>query len=626
MATKWIFFTMASLIMTYLIAHFKPKLRFLFFLDCWFISFFYFSWRINIIPVHHGWISFLLGCLLYISELTGLISFLIFQFLFTDSYQINEQSWDVFDKKLPSVDVLICTYNEPLRLLEMTIAAAVNLIYPKALLNIYVLDDGRRLTLKKLCEKYKVGYITRENNIGAKAGNINHALTMIHGELFAILDADMIVKPQFLQHTVGYFKNNNVAFVQTPQVYYNPDIYQYNLKLKIPNEQDYFMRDIQYHRSAKNAVLHVGTNAVFRRQYVCQIGNYPTCSITEDMAVGMILQSEGYDAVFINEELVYGLCATTLPELVKQRDRWCRGNIQVMRHYHPLFTKGLSWSQKAVYFDGVLFWFGSWQKMIFILCPLLYLIFDLTVLEGSMLSLICFYFPYFFSQLLMTLLLSPRHRSLIWGHYYEMVMAPYLSISIFKELFHVQNHFKVTEKNVILKHHLFHFHLVKRHIFLLLITVFAWLIASIKIHYHIIPPAAFAVNFSWSIYNALGLFTAVLVAWQKPLYRRSERIAIHDSNQVNIISKQCQCRAKIVDLSSQGIGLIFNDSCTFQYHEKITMIWDDIVYECRFVRQDDHFAAFQFTSLSAKQMCHLMKVFCSNLSAYYPISVKHTNK
>ena len=74
MATKWIFFTMASLIMTYLIAHFKPKLRFLFFLDCWFISFFYFSWRINIIPVHHGWISFLLGCLLYISELTGLIS------------------------------------------------------------------------------------------------------------------------------------------------------------------------------------------------------------------------------------------------------------------------------------------------------------------------------------------------------------------------------------------------------------------------------------------------------------------------------------------------------------------------------------------------------------------------
>lgn len=55
----------------------------------------------------------------------------------------------------------------------------------------------------------------------------------------------------------------------------------------------------------------------------------------------MQLQAHGYDSVFVNEELVYGMSATTFAELVKQRDRWCRGNLQVLRHYNPFFTKGL---------------------------------------------------------------------------------------------------------------------------------------------------------------------------------------------------------------------------------------------------------------------------------------------
>ncbi len=77
----------------------------------------------------------------------------------------------------------------------------------------------------------------------------------------------MIPKKEFLSRTVGYFSNENMAFVQTPQVYYNQDMYQYNLSKNIPNEQDFFMRDIQEARAARNAVLHVGTNALFRRKY-----------------------------------------------------------------------------------------------------------------------------------------------------------------------------------------------------------------------------------------------------------------------------------------------------------------------------------------------------------------------
>ena len=68
--------------------------------------------------------------------------------------------------------------------------------------------------------------------------------------------------------------------------------------------------------------------------------------------------------IFVNEELVLGLSAVTFEELVKQRDRWCRGNLQVLKHFNPIFMKGLSFSQRIAYFDGAVYWFSNLQKMI----------------------------------------------------------------------------------------------------------------------------------------------------------------------------------------------------------------------------------------------------------------------
>ena len=290
----------------------------------------------------------------------------IFEYLFTKNYKLKQRTLSDFaEDKIPEVDVLICTYNEPLKLVEKTMLAATQMNYVKGKLNVYVCDDGKRDELKRLCGKYNIGYITREGNEGAKAGNINNALKVIKGDLFAVLDADMVPTKNFLERTIGYFSEENVAFVQTPQVYYNQDMYQYNLRKKVPNEQDFFMRDIQSARASINAVLHIGTNAVFRKKYVDEIGGYPTTSITEDMAVGMLLQDRGYKTVFINEELVYGLSATTFEDLVKQRDRWCRGNLQVMKGFNPLVRKGLTASQMLAYWAGVLYWFSSLQKMVY---------------------------------------------------------------------------------------------------------------------------------------------------------------------------------------------------------------------------------------------------------------------
>ena len=92
------------------------------------ISIIYICWRFTTIPYSNGLTSFLLGILLYSSEVLGLIAFFNFLYLFNKNYVLEIKPLNNFPNlNIPFVDVLICTYNEPLDLLEKTIAACINL-------------------------------------------------------------------------------------------------------------------------------------------------------------------------------------------------------------------------------------------------------------------------------------------------------------------------------------------------------------------------------------------------------------------------------------------------------------------------------------------------------------------
>lgn len=295
--------------------------------------------RIFSIPIQHGILSSFLGILLLSAEVLGFFAFATYIYIFYNHKEVKIKPIRNDTKNLPKVDVLICTYNEPIDIVLVTIIGAMDLDYPKELLNVYVLDDGHREELKALTKKLRINYISRDKNEFAKAGNINNALKYIHGDLFLVLDADMIPKKDYLQKTVGHFKDPKLSFIQLPQTYYNEDVYQYNTHDKYYNEQDFFMRCIEPARNSRDAVLHIGTNALFRKKYVEEVGGYPTNSITEDMALGLLLQARGYTSTFINEPLVVGMSALNLEDLVKQRDRWCRGNLQVLKNFKKVIRK-----------------------------------------------------------------------------------------------------------------------------------------------------------------------------------------------------------------------------------------------------------------------------------------------
>jgi cellulose synthase (UDP-forming) len=121
-----------------------------------------------------------------------------------------------------SVDVFIATYNEDEELVRFSIRDAKQLRYPHPIdLRIHVLDDGRRPTMRQVCDEEGVGYITRSNNIGYKAGNLRSAMEVTSGDFIVICDADTRLFPRFVEHTLGYFRDPKVAFVQTPQWFYD---------------------------------------------------------------------------------------------------------------------------------------------------------------------------------------------------------------------------------------------------------------------------------------------------------------------------------------------------------------------------------------------------------------------
>ena len=102
-----------------------------------------------------------------------------------------------------AVDVYITTYGEDLDKIRATVSAAVAMQGKHIT---YVLDDGKSDDVRALAARVRgASTCVREGNAGAKAGNINNALSVTSGEFFVILDADFVPAPDFLYQTVPFF-------------------------------------------------------------------------------------------------------------------------------------------------------------------------------------------------------------------------------------------------------------------------------------------------------------------------------------------------------------------------------------------------------------------------------------
>lgn len=301
----------------------------------------------------------------------------------------------------PRVAILIATYNEEKEVLERTIVGALALDYPS--FEVLVLDDGKRGSLKALCDARGVRHVTRPDNKGAKAGNMNHALALLAKEgppdFIAVLDADFVPHRNFLTRTVALFHDPAVGLVQTPQHFFNADPIQHNLGLSrsYPDEQRFFFDHLQPSRDAWGIAFCCGTSSVVRWDAIFEIGGFPTDSITEDFMLTLALQDHGHRTVYLDEALTEGLAPEGLKEYITQRARWCLGLMQIARsRLGPFGRNGLRLRDRWSVADSVLYWTMSFGfRLAALVFPLLYWFFNVTVVDATVPDVISYFGVYF---------------------------------------------------------------------------------------------------------------------------------------------------------------------------------------------------------------------------------------
>ncbi|WP_241547090.1 glycosyltransferase family 2 protein [Enterococcus villorum] len=489
----------------------------------------YLIWRLFFtLPIDTP-VSLTFGIILYLAEVIGLFVYGFFIYLFSNKLTKEDVYDDVSEETFqPSVAAFICTYNENVKLVIATALAVKALKYPNK--KIYICDDGHRAELKEMAERFSIGYLSREGNEHAKAGNINYALSQTNSEFILLLDADFIVKKNIIYEAINYFKDPKVALVQYPQTFYNNDPFQL-LRKSFYNEQELFMRFLEPALSRENALIHIGTNAIIRRSALEQIGGVPTNSITEDMATGMLLQNAGYKTIFINKAYALGITPYTVKELASQRTRWAQGTKQIFDYFKPRKLKGLSTMQKICYYNSYLYWFTAFQKIIFLLAPTLFMVFDIFIVKSNNHQLLLFFLPPFVMISLSFRLYVPKIRNLTTSHIYDCFVAPIHTGALLKEFLVPQKKFNVTKKDLVLSRS-FDWQTVFPHI-----VIFSWILFSCFIAiYRLIHEEGYEMGYIitllWSIYNLYGLFYAILLGKNRKIESDSEALSIVTNRQL----------------------------------------------------------------------------------------------
>src|SRR3989344_3425305 len=217
--------------------------------------------------------------------------------LLTFIYTIWDTSWmpPMNSSYKPSVDVFITVAGEPADIVAQTVQAAIAMRYPT--FKVYILNDGyvakkdNWQEIEEVAMRLGASCITRTVPGGAKAGNINNALSHTCSDLVVVFDADHVPHDDFLEKTIGYFADPRMGFVQSPQYYKNQTSNQ--ITQGSWEQQALFFGPICRGKNRMNAVTMCGTNMVIRRTALAEAGNVSD-SIAEDFLTGLRIHARGW--------------------------------------------------------------------------------------------------------------------------------------------------------------------------------------------------------------------------------------------------------------------------------------------------------------------------------------------
>ncbi|MCX5698777.1 MAG: glycosyltransferase [Candidatus Omnitrophica bacterium] len=249
---------------------------------------------------------------------------------------------------LPKVALLYATCHD---FREEAVYSHLHQDYPNY--HLFILDDSSDQAYQKRIDEFaknhlnRITVIRRNNRVGFKAGNLNHALNEIspNYEYFSVSDADTLLPPNYISALLVYALNPTIAFAQAAQ------------KTSL-NQKTNFARfmglntDIHFRRyaSTKNQygfVMWYGHGALLRRDIWEQVGGFPEI-VTEDLAYSMQAREAGYAGVFVEDVVCEEDFPPTYQQYRKRNEKWIRGTAECLLKFYPSFVKSarISWIEK----------------------------------------------------------------------------------------------------------------------------------------------------------------------------------------------------------------------------------------------------------------------------------------
>lgn len=311
--------------------------------------------------------------ILTFNPLGSLLNLISLLFLSLEMFQILEarngfresQRLPSTDDYTPMVSIHVPICREPVDVVKRTLKALSELDYPNYEVCVLVnnTNDSEAIKAiseicKELGERFRFFYLPYVK--GFKAGTLNYALSVTNKdtEIIAVVDSDYVVERDFLKRTVGYFRDPDVAIVQTPQDY--RDFPQIGFFEGMYYAYRYFFSIVMNFCNRHNAASFMGTMGLVRKRCLEEVGGWSEEVITEDSELGIRIHEKGYRSIYIDHSFGKGLMPLSFSSYKKQRFRWAFGNMQTLRENLLLLLKGnLTLLQKICYIGANTIWFNN---------------------------------------------------------------------------------------------------------------------------------------------------------------------------------------------------------------------------------------------------------------------------
>lgn len=484
---------------------------------------------------------------------------------------VEEGQKEHYEDKEIKIDVYIPVFNEDPTLVRETILAAKRVKkLPSWNVCYYLLDDSNNEQMTQMAKEEGVPQVLRTSTKGRKAGAITYAMDETNGDFIVIIDSDTRLFPDILVNTLGYFRDDSVAWVQTPQWFCDlttgePIDVRWSRKYgkwgerfgkafqKVFGEtkagEDVFANDpamffdvIQRRRNNYNASFCCGATSIHRTSALRRVAisrwvervmeaknkdeaivdldvEYISYHTSEDIYTSLLVhahQQKKYKSVLHPDVESKMLSPLDLITWSAQRFRYAGGTIDLITNeFGRFFKKGLSLGQKLMYFSTFWSYTGAIWLVILLSSPIIFMFTNIPPVQSYSMDFFIHLIPFLFFNQTALLIASWGINSNRGGQFF-IAISPIVLQAFWDVIRRRPIKFVVTSKTAKSGNFL---GLVKIQLGLIGLYLVAILYATVM---HLMGEriylTGYSVNLMWSLFNMLSLWTIV----QASLYKFEE--------------------------------------------------------------------------------------------------------